>query len=828
MSFKKTKTHSMKKIYSSVYTSIRSTPFFGRTILVLSFFCLLIKQVFIFLTYSEVFKEATFWATLTHYLGYFVSDFLVCLILLVLMTINILAKKTFIKIINNIIMSGIFFLFALDIFTMYFFQSRISIFDMSQFINPSLGSFSWMMISIIIVLCMLVIVTFFIVQGRRFKKSKKILLSVYFLLFIIASFGVLLFAPSWFTSLPKNIISINFSAIRENIQWIALTTMPNTYEKFFKETKWQQKNPNIIVVFAESLSPIDSLRIGGVNNNLPYFDLIQKQWITFTNFIANGWTSDTAHIWVLLGIEPLKLMWRQTSSYDWYKANADALPIFFKNQWYTPIFISAAGLEFLNQREFLSWVWFTHIIGEESFADKKKYTFDSAPDHNLYNKTLATIKQQTWSYLAVLQTISLHKPYDTPYGHTQKDSLRYADKSMYYFYLQLKKSWFFKNGILVIVSDHRKMEPLEPKEKEALWDFRYVRWLATIVGTGITPGTVNTNIIQHTDFFYGLKKIVGKWSVHVSKFFNDIFSLTKKRNRAISISRYYNNAYTIVYWSTWSQGKTFDNISEISSTDPIIYKYLSSYMSFEYWSGWAFSGNKAMTIIAHRWSPTHTTENSLSWFMLAKKHGASGIEFDVSQTKDKKNIVIHWETAYSTTCGDSVKIRTHTFDWLETHCTLTNGEPLLTLEEMLKGVDGLFDYYFIEIKVYDSKDAEQQTIDAIQTVQKLGMQDRVIFTSYDKTATYILWSYKNITAWRDTFNIQELTKLPNMNHQYYLMPETLIKKTTPKEVEDMGKKLVVYTVNTIEDAQKLYNEWVRMIMTDNVPLLKWRADKNLK
>jgi adenylate cyclase class IV len=57
---------------------------------------------------------------------------------------------------------------------------------------------------------------------------------------------------------------------------------------------------------------------------------------------------------------------------------------------------------------------------------------------------------------------------------------------------------------------------------------------------------------------------------------------------------------------------------------------------------------------------------------------------------------------------------------------------------MLKSVNGLFDYYFVEIKVYNPKDAEQQTTAAIQTVQKLGMQDRVIFTSYDKEATYIL------------------------------------------------------------------------------------------
>jgi phosphoglycerol transferase MdoB-like AlkP superfamily enzyme len=75
----------------------------------------------------------------------------------------------------------------------------------------------------------------------------------------------------------------------------------------------------------------------------------------------------------------------------------------------------------------------------------------------------------------VLQSISFHKPYNTPYGTTQKDALRYADKSLFYFYLQLKKSGFFDNGVLVVVSDHRKMEPLENKEKEALGAYWYTR-----------------------------------------------------------------------------------------------------------------------------------------------------------------------------------------------------------------------------------------------------------------------------------------------------------------------------------------------------------------
>jgi len=39
-----------------------------------------------------------------------------------------------------------------------------------------------------------------------------------------------------------------------------------------------------------------------------------------------------------------------------------------------------------------------------------------------------------------------------------------------------------------------------------------------------------------------------------------------------------------------------------------------------------------------------------------------------------------------------------------------------------------------------------------------------------------------------------------------MMPENLIKDSTAQEVDDMGKKLVVYTVNTTGDLEKLYHE----------------------
>jgi hypothetical protein len=53
----------------------------------------------------------------------------------------------------------------------------------------------------------------------------------------------------------------------------------------------------------------------------------------------------------------------------------------------------------------------------------------------------------------------------------------------------------------------------------------------------------------------------------------------------------------------------------------------------------------------------------------------------------------------------------------------------------------------------------------------------------------------------------------------------LIDATVVAQVAEMKKKLVVYVVNTRDDLEKLYNQGVKFIMTDNVVTMKEYADK---
>ena len=136
------------------------------------------------------------------------------------------------------------------------------------------------------------------------------------------------------------------------------------YTDYIFTENWDEKDLNIILVFAESLWAINSKNAWWYDN-MPYFDQIQNDWITFTHFIANWMTSDTAHISTLAGVVPLINVWTDSETYTGYKLEMMALPQYLNTQWYNTTFISSATLDFLNQRAFLSWAWFQKIIWEK-------------------------------------------------------------------------------------------------------------------------------------------------------------------------------------------------------------------------------------------------------------------------------------------------------------------------------------------------------------------------------------------------------------------------------------------------------------------------------
>ena len=807
-----------KSIYMWFHNRAKKSPLYWRTLIMLFFVALIVKWIIIYISY----RNLNPWENVLSYLA---SDIIVLFIAHLLVTINYWIKKRKFRLFNDFIVLILLLVYVVDMFTIFVFHSRVSVMEaFALWSNWSLG-FDWIVklrVSVLIIVWMLL---FILLQTKlsKFQKSwKNVLITFSFCSIIYAIFYIFLILSNIKINYVENIIDLNLENIKTHNSVIEQNETENV-EKWYsiKSVQWEGKDVNIILVFAESLSAIDSANAGW-NDKMPKFDQIQRNGITFTNFIANWTTSDTAHIATLLWVLPLVNMKKWNTPYSGYKLKMDTLPEFLNKEWYMTTFVSAASLNFLRQRDFLSWAWFQKIIWEEEFEKNKSYTFKSAPDGDLYDRVLQEVQTQTWKYFIWLQTISFHKPYDTPLWKTEDLALQYSDEELYRFYERLQEIWFFDNWILVIVWDHRKMNPVEEWEPEVIGPNRYMKSVATIVWAGIQPQTLYSDIAQHTDIYNSLKRLVWHWYVAVDGVYNDVFTNEINRNRWITNSEFYeNNRYTVSSYS--GDIFLFKNISSLPK-DSVVYDYFSSYVSYEFWDeedeGMDLDENvDKIKFIGHRWATENSPENTFESFLAAKDLWADGIEFDVSYTKDQENIVAHGDLLYASNCWKQ-KVWNLNFDWIQKNCTIQNWEKYRKLQKMLELVDWLFDYYFLEIKVYDESLWAQQAMDAIQTVKDLNMQDRVIFISYSDAAREVLNSDPDIIFGWDTFDVNDLDFIWENNSKYFLAPYDSLTPEIVQKARDLWKEVVTYTVNEIWDFQSMKDLWVNIIMSDRIDLLQ--------
>ena len=808
-----------KSIIKGFRNKLKKSPLYWRTLITLLFIAFFVKLGIIYFSY----KNLNPWENVISYVA---SDIIIIFFAHLLITINYWIKKRNLRLINDCIVFIILLLYIVDMFTIFVFHSRVAIVEAFALWSNGSSWFDWIIrlwISVFIITWLLV----FLWVQTKLVKSKKPSRNMLILFSICSVVYAIFYAAIIFShtdvNYVENILSLNIEKMKEYDPNLWSEESENLHKGYsVKSVQWDWKDLNIILVFAESISAIDSANAGW-NDKMPWFDQIQKDWITFSNFVANWTTSDTAHISTLLWVVPLINMRMGNTPYSGYKLKMESLPDFLNAEWYKTTFISAASLNFLKQRSFLSWAWFQKIIWEEEFEKNKKYTFDSAPDGELYDRVLEEVQSQTWKYFIWLQTISFHKPYNTPLWKSEELALQYSDEELLRFYQWLQEIWFFDNWILVIVWDHRKMNAVEQWEPDIFGPNRYTRSVATVVWSWIQPWTINSGLVQHMDFYSSLKRLVWHWNVEVDNMYNDIFGQEINRNRWITNSEFYeNNRYTVSSYS--GDIFLFKNISNLPE-DSSIYDYFSSYVSFEFGEEKQDSDNtlsgdsNKIKFIWHRWAIENSPENTLESFLAANELWADWIEFDVSYTKDRENVVVHGDLLYASNCKRQ-KVWNLDYDWIQKNCTIINWEKYMKLQKMLELIDWLFDYYFLEIKVYDEKLWAQQTLDAIQTVKDLNMQDRVIFISYSDAAREVLNSDPDIIFGWDTFEMDDLDFIWENNSKYFLTSYDLLTPEIVQKAKDLWKQVVTYTVNETWDFQAVKDLWVNIIMSDRIDLLQ--------
>lgn len=229
---------------------------------------------------------------------------------------------------------------------------------------------------------------------------------------------------------------------------------------------------NVIVVIIESWSNYQSKAFGGMLDWTPELDEIARRHLRYTRFHAGGFSTNEGLVNLLGGVRlwaPFAHLFEAAEfGYAW--GIRPSLPGVFNDHGFTTALLTTGPLDFLSKGDWFRDLGFDHVEGNEHpFYDNwPRIAFHAAADQALYERTLQWIDQTDAPYLAVLETVTTHQPYIDPESgeRDMQAAFEYADHWAARFYEQLRARGFFDDGVLLITSDHRSMNPLLPGERE--------------------------------------------------------------------------------------------------------------------------------------------------------------------------------------------------------------------------------------------------------------------------------------------------------------------------------------------------------------------------
>jgi len=220
--------------------------------------------------------------------------------------------------------------------------------------------------------------------------------------------------------------------------------------------------------------------------------------------------------------------------------------------------------------------------------------------------------------------------------------------------------------------------------------------------------------------------------------------------------------------------------------------------------------------IGHRGAKTYEIENTLESFKKAIELGANGIELDVRISKDGELIISH-DKDLKRVYGKDLRINEATLDELR---ELT-GNKIATLEEVLRFIDGHVEKILVELK---EAGYEKSVLDLIQ---KGKMRDRIIIVSFHEE---VLARVRSLDGEIETGLIYAKIKKPvemalKLNAQYLVPLYRFVHRRDVAKAHKSNLKVIVWTINTKEEARSFIAKDVDGIATDKPAIFKGIATK---
>jgi phosphoglycerol transferase MdoB-like AlkP superfamily enzyme len=362
-----------------------------------------------------------------------------------------------------------------------------------------------------------------------------------------------------------NISAINapwnffYSVLYKNVskenpyQYLPNFTTGRVLNFLFSESKEKQtvidstiKKPNVVVIILESFN--EKLTHKTINNQAitPYFNSLKAEGVYFSNIYGTGEKTEKGLIGVLSGYpaQPQNSIIQITSK-------SEKLPTITKKFYengYNTSFYYGGDTEFANMKQYLYSSNFDKINSMNDFDPKDLNSKWGIHDHIVFEKAANDLESKKQPFFSTILSLSNHEPFDLPkpYNYvfgTDSDSLkyystaRYTDESLKLFIEKAKKSNWWKNTILVIISDHGNKTPISKFKTD---DFRIpMLWIGgAIKNKGLKINKVSSQIdlaktllnqlkLNSSDFAWSkdiLNKGTKEWATFV---FNDGFGMVK-------------------------------------------------------------------------------------------------------------------------------------------------------------------------------------------------------------------------------------------------------------------------------------------------------------
>ncbi len=280
------------------------------------------------------------------------------------------------------------------------------------------------------------------------------------------------------------------------------------------------RTPDIVLLIIESWSSYHSSFFGGDNDWTPGLDTLAAGGLAFTNFCANGLTTEDGIIALVAGEEPIvpatgpRRGWLEC--FSGFMGPERALPRLLAPSGYLCCWLTTGPIRFSCKHQFLDTAGFDLLSdGSDPFYRDGEggrpwpQAMFGPPDRALYRRALSMVAgpgpgpgSARRPLLLVLETTSSHLPLCNPDGppHDEASVMRYVDREASAFAGALRRAGFFRGGgLLVVTSDHRAMTAPRPGEGRLFGEWAPWRVPLFFLADWLPRGVIDPRPAAQTD-----------------------------------------------------------------------------------------------------------------------------------------------------------------------------------------------------------------------------------------------------------------------------------------------------------------------------------------